>query len=108
MTRRLQLGHSSALVDIGRNSDDTSRVPSQFPGNLGAMTIPSEHMNPPAQPEDADTSLLPPEARATVAEIKAENAALEMDDHIAEVEAEAIEEEAAAEAGAGPEDDPKA
>jgi hypothetical protein len=65
-----------------------------IPGNLGAMTIPSEHVNPPAQPEDADTSLLPPEARATVAEIKAENAALKMDDRIAEVEAEAIEEQA--------------
>jgi len=58
------------------------------------MTIPSEHVNPPARPEDADTSLLPPEARATVAEIKAENAALEMDDHIAEAEAAAIEEHA--------------
>ncbi len=41
------------------------------------MTIPSEHLTPPAQPEDADTSLLPPDARAMVAEIKAENAALE-------------------------------
>ena len=39
------------------------------------MTIPSEQMNPPAKPEDVDTSLLPPEARATVAEIKADNAA---------------------------------
>jgi hypothetical protein len=58
------------------------------------MTIPSEHVNPPPRPEDADTSLLPPEARATVAEIKAENAALEMDDHIAEAEATAMEEHA--------------
>jgi hypothetical protein len=58
------------------------------------MTIPSEHLNPPAKPEDADTSLLPPEARAMVAEIKAENAALEMDDRIAEAQAEAMEEHA--------------
>ena len=58
------------------------------------MTIPSEQLNPPTQPEDADTSLLPPEARATVAEIKADNAALEMDDHIAEAQAEAMEEHA--------------
>jgi hypothetical protein len=58
------------------------------------MTIPSEQLNPPAQPDDADTSLLPPEARATVAEIKADNAALEMDDHIAEAQAEAMEEHA--------------
>jgi len=58
------------------------------------MTIPSEHLIPPAKPEDADTSLLPPEARATVAEIKAENAALEMDDQIAEAQAEAMEEHA--------------
>ena len=65
-----------------------------IPGNLGAMTIPSEQLNPPAQPEDADTSLLSPEARATVAEIKADNAALEMDDHIAEAQAEAMEEHA--------------
>lgn len=58
------------------------------------MTIPSEHVTPPAKPEDIDTSLLPAEARATVAEIKAENAALEMDDHIAEAQAEALEEHA--------------
>jgi chromosomal replication initiation ATPase DnaA len=58
------------------------------------MTIPSEHITPPAQPEDADTTLLPPEARAAVAEIKAENAALEMDDQIAEAQAKAMEEHA--------------
>jgi hypothetical protein len=58
------------------------------------MTIPSEQVNPPAQPGDADTSLLPPEARAAVAEIRSENAALEMDDQIAEAQAEAIEEHA--------------
>lgn len=58
------------------------------------MTIPNEHLTPPAQPEDADTSLLPPDARATVAEIKTENAALQMDDQIAEAQAEAIEEHA--------------
>jgi hypothetical protein len=58
------------------------------------MTIPSEHLDPLAQPEPAGTNLLPEQARATVAEIKADNAALEKADQVAEAQAEATEEQA--------------
>jgi hypothetical protein len=58
------------------------------------MTTSSEHVDPSAQPEPAGTSLLPDQARATVEEIKAENAALEEADQLAEAQAEAMAEQA--------------
>jgi hypothetical protein len=51
------------------------------------MTTSSEHVNP-------GTNLLPEQAKAAVEEIKAENAALEEADQIAEAQAEATEERA--------------
>ncbi len=58
------------------------------------MTTSSEHVDPSAQPEPPGTSLLPDQARATVEEIKAENAALEEADQLAEAQAEATAEQA--------------
>lgn len=58
------------------------------------MTTSSEHPVPSTQAEAAGTSLLPEEAQATVAEIKADNAAMRVADEIAEVQAEATEEQA--------------
>jgi hypothetical protein len=58
------------------------------------MTTPSEHVDPSAQPAPAGTNLLPEQARATVEEIKADNAAMEKADHVAEAQAEATEEQA--------------
>jgi hypothetical protein len=46
------------------------------------------------QPEAAGTEKLPEEARATVAEIKADNAALKAAEQMAEVQAEAVGEQA--------------
>ena len=58
------------------------------------MTTSSEHPVPSAQAQVPGTSLLPEEAQATVAEIKADNAAMRVADEIAEVQAEATEEQA--------------
>jgi multidrug efflux pump subunit AcrA (membrane-fusion protein) len=54
----------------------------------------SEHADPSAQPEPAGLSLQTDEAKATVAEIKAENAALKEADREAEAQAEAAAEQA--------------
>ena len=58
------------------------------------MTTSSEHVGPPAQPEPAGLSLLSDKAKATVEEIKAENAALKETDRAAEAQAEAAAEQA--------------
>jgi hypothetical protein len=58
------------------------------------MTTSSEHVDLSAQPEAAGTSLLSDQARATVEEIKSENAALEEADQVAEAQAEATAEQA--------------
>jgi hypothetical protein len=58
------------------------------------MTPSREHPDPSAQPEPAGTSLLPDQAKATVEEIKSENAALEQADQVAEAQAEATAEQA--------------
>jgi hypothetical protein len=58
------------------------------------MTTSSEHPDASAQADAAATSLLPEDAQAAVAEIKADNAALKVADQIAEVQAEATEEQA--------------
>lgn len=58
------------------------------------MTTPSEYADPSAQPGPAGLSLQSDEAKATVAEIKAENAALEEADRAAEAQAGAAAEQA--------------
>lgn len=58
------------------------------------MTTPSEYADPSAQPEPASLSLQSDEAKATVAGIKAENAALEEADRAAEAQAGAAAEQA--------------
>jgi hypothetical protein len=58
------------------------------------MTTSSEHVGPSAQPEPAGLSLLSDKAKATVEEIKAENAALKEADQAAEAQAEAAAEQA--------------
>ena len=58
------------------------------------MTTSSEHVVPSDQPEPAGLSLLSDEAKATVEEIKAENAALKEADQAAEAQAEAAAEQA--------------
>ena len=58
------------------------------------MTTSSEHVDPSAQPQPADVSLLSDKAKATVEEIKAENAALKEADRAAEAQAEAAAEQA--------------
>jgi len=58
------------------------------------MTISSEQADPSAQPEPAGMDLQTDEAKATVAEIKAENEALKETDRAAEVQAEAAAEQA--------------
>jgi hypothetical protein len=58
------------------------------------MTTSSEHLDQSAQGEPAGTSLLSDQARATVEEIKAENAALEKADQVAEAQAQAMTEQA--------------
>jgi hypothetical protein len=58
------------------------------------MTTPSEHVDQPAPADPAGTNLLPPEAKAAVAEIKAENAALAEADRDAEQQAEVVAEQA--------------
>jgi hypothetical protein len=58
------------------------------------MTTSSEHVDPSAQPAGAGMSLLPDQARAAVEEIKADNAALEEANQVAEAQAEATAEQA--------------
>jgi len=58
------------------------------------MTTPSEQADPAAAPQATDVSLLSDKARATVEEIKAENAALKETDRVAEAQAEAAAEQA--------------
>jgi hypothetical protein len=58
------------------------------------MTTPSEYADPSAQPEPAGLSLQSDEAKATVQEIKAENAALKEADRAAEAQAGAAAERA--------------
>jgi hypothetical protein len=58
------------------------------------MTTPSEHADPLTPSDPAGTDLLPAEARETVQEIKAENAALKAASRIAEASAEAVVEQA--------------
>lgn len=58
------------------------------------MTTSNDHQDPSTRADPAGAAVLPPEARATVAEIKADNAALKAADQIAEVQAEATEEQA--------------
>jgi hypothetical protein len=58
------------------------------------MTTSSEHVGRPAQPEPGGLNLLSDEAKATVEEIKAENAALKQADQAAEAQAEAAAEQA--------------
>jgi hypothetical protein len=58
------------------------------------MTTSNDHQEPSGQADPAGSASLPPEAQAAVAEIKADNAALKLDEHIAEVQAEATEEQA--------------
>lgn len=58
------------------------------------MTTSSEHADPSVQAELAGLNLQTDEAKATVEEIKAENAALKEADRAAEAEAEAAAEQA--------------
>jgi hypothetical protein len=58
------------------------------------MTTSEEHLDSPAQPDAAGLAQLSADARAAVAEIKAENAALDIAGHTAESQAEAVEEQA--------------
>ena len=58
------------------------------------MTTSNDHQEPSSPADPAGSASLPPEAQATVTEIKADNAALKFDEQIAEVQAEATEEQA--------------
>jgi hypothetical protein len=58
------------------------------------MTTSSEHPDPSVQPEPAGMTLQTDEAKAMVAEIKAENEELKEAEQAAEVEAEAAAEQA--------------
>ena len=58
------------------------------------MTASNGHQDPSTPADPAGTAILPPEAQAAVADIKADNAALKLDEQIAEVQAEATEEQA--------------
>jgi hypothetical protein len=58
------------------------------------MTASSDHVGPSEQPEAAGISLLPAHAKAAVEEIRADNAALEEANEIAEAQAEATAEQA--------------
>ena len=63
-------------------------------GSCTRMTTSSEPPDPSVQPEAAGMTLQTDEAKAMVAEIKADNAAMRVNDEIAEVQAEATEEQA--------------
>jgi hypothetical protein len=56
------------------------------------MATSNDHQEPAA--DTTGSASLPPEAQAAVAEIKSDNAALKLDEQIAEVQAEATEEQA--------------
>jgi hypothetical protein len=58
------------------------------------MTTSDDHQVPSAQADTRGAAIPPEDARAAVAEIKADNAALKAADQIAEVQAEATEEQA--------------
>lgn len=58
------------------------------------MTTTDDHQEPSGQADATGSASLPPEAQAAVADIKADNAALKLDEQIAEVQAEATEEQA--------------
>jgi hypothetical protein len=58
------------------------------------MTTSSEHATPLAQAEPAGLNLQTDQAKAIVAAIKADNAALEQADQVAEAQAEAVVEQA--------------
>jgi hypothetical protein len=58
------------------------------------MTTSNDHQEPFPQADSTGSASLPAEAQATIAEIKTDNAALKFDDQIAEVQAEATEEQA--------------
>jgi hypothetical protein len=58
------------------------------------MTTSNDHQEPTGPADPAGAAILSPEAQATVTEIKTENAALKLDEQIAEVQAEATEEQA--------------
>jgi hypothetical protein len=63
-------------------------------GSCPRMTTSSEQTGPSAQPGPAGMNLQTDEAKATVAEIKAENQALKETDRAAEAQAEAAAEQA--------------
>ena len=58
------------------------------------MTTSNDHEAPSVQADTTGSASLPAEAQAAVAEIKADNAALKFDEQMAEVQAEATEEQA--------------
>jgi hypothetical protein len=58
------------------------------------MTTSEEYLDASAQPDAAGLAQLPEDARAAVAEIKADNAALDMAGTVAESQAEVIEQHA--------------
>jgi hypothetical protein len=58
------------------------------------MTTSDDQQEPFPQADTTGAASLPAEAQAAVAEIKADNAALKFDEQIAEVQAEATEEQA--------------
>jgi hypothetical protein len=58
------------------------------------MTTSNDHQEQFPQADSTGAASLPAEAQAMVAEIKTENAALKFDEQIAEVQAEATEEQA--------------
>lgn len=63
-------------------------------GSCAGMTTSNDHQESFPQADTTGSVSLPAEAQAAVAEIKAENAALKFDEEIAEVQAEATEEQA--------------
>lgn len=58
------------------------------------MTTSNDHQEPFPQADTTGTASLPAGAQAAIAEIKTDNAALKFDEQIAEVQAEATEEQA--------------
>lgn len=65
-----------------------------FSGHFPRMTTSSDHADSSTRPENTGMNLLPEQARATVEEIKADNAALEEQNQIVEAQAEAVAEQA--------------
>jgi L-lactate utilization protein LutC len=58
------------------------------------MTTSNDHQEPFPQADTTGAASLPAKAQAAIAEIKTDNAALKFDEQIAEVQAEATEEQA--------------